>query len=361
MIGLHAFQGFLLFFLKKIAITLVSGEIMPKINGIVCYQAVNRRYGRESIIAHLREIIKIDGSDKKERRKQMSKLLLDEKPLLIIPSLAKKVGLNESIILQQIHYWLQISDHTYEGYKWMYNTYDKWAEQFPWWSKATIRRLITKLEKLGIIITGNFNKMKMDKTKWYRINYDALNDMSSPCAQNEQSRCSKLAVEEPSLSTPLPESTTEITSDSKKEEEATSAVYHFFEQNGFGTISPYIAESIHNWIRDLSEELVIEAMKTAVENNSRNWRYVSAVLKDWSDKKIKTVKEVHAAQMAFRKRQSQHRKGNKTRKELTPDWLKNEQAESKEEEPSHEMSAEQFEREREELLQRIRNYKEKPK
>ncbi|MGG3891103.1 DnaD domain-containing protein [Metabacillus fastidiosus] len=333
----------------------------PKPDEINYYQAVNTRYGRESTIAHLREIINIDGSDKKERRKKMSKLLLDEKPLLIIPSLAKKVGLNESIILQQIHYWLQISDHTYEGYKWMYNTYDKWAEQFPWWSKATIRRLITKMEKLGIIVTGNFNKMKMDKTKWYRINYDALDDMSSPCAQNEQSRCSNLAVEEPTLTTPIPESTTEITSDSKKEEEATSAVYHFFEQNGFGTISPYIAEKINGWIHDLSEELVIEAMKTAVENNSRNWRYVAAVLKDWADKKIKTVKEVHAAQMVFRKKQSQHWKGNKTRKELAPDWLKNEQAKLKEEEPFQEMSAEDFEREREELLKRIRNYKEKPK
>ncbi|MGG3889876.1 DnaD domain-containing protein [Metabacillus fastidiosus] len=294
----------------------------------------------------------------------MSKLLLDEKPLLIIPSLAKKVGLNESIILQQIHYWLQISDHTYDGHTWMYNTYDKWTEQFPWWSKATIRRLITKMEKLGIIVTGNFNKMKMDKTKWYRINYDALDDMSSPCAQNEQSRCSNLAFEEPSLSTPIPESTTEITSDNKKEEAAqatASSVYHFFEQNGFGTISPYIAESIHNWIRDLSEELVIEAMKTAVENNSRNWRYVSAVLKDWSVKKIKTVKEAHAAQEAFRKRQSHNRKGNKIRKELMPDWLKEGEAEVKETKPSQQMSTEQFEREREELLQRIRNYKEKPK
>ncbi|MEC2077498.1 DnaD domain protein [Metabacillus fastidiosus] len=292
----------------------------------------------------------------------MSKLLLDEKPLLIIPSLAKKLRLNESIILQQIHYWLQVSSHTYEGHTWMYNTYDKWAEQFPWWSKATIRRLITKMEKLGIIVTGNFNKMKMDKTKWYRINYEILDDMSSPCAQNEQSRCSKLAVEEQTLSTAIPESTTEITSDNKKEEAAqatASSVYHFFEQNGFGTISPYIAESIHNWIRDLSEELVIEAMKTAVENNSRNWRYVSAVLKDWSVKKIKTVKEAHAAQEAFRKRQSHNRKGNKIRKELMPDWLK--EGEVKETKPSQQMSTEQFEREREELLQRIRNYKEKPK
>ncbi|MGG3805226.1 hypothetical protein [Metabacillus fastidiosus] len=37
---------------------------MIKINEIACYQAVNKRYESENTIAHLREIIKIDGSDK---------------------------------------------------------------------------------------------------------------------------------------------------------------------------------------------------------------------------------------------------------------------------------------------------------
>jgi hypothetical protein len=39
----------------------------------------------------------------------MSKLLLDEQPLLIMPKLATKIGLNESIIVQQIHYWNEIN------------------------------------------------------------------------------------------------------------------------------------------------------------------------------------------------------------------------------------------------------------
>ncbi|MGG3924933.1 DnaD domain protein [Metabacillus fastidiosus] len=293
----------------------------------------------------------------------MSKLLLDEKPLLVIPSLAKQVGLNESIVLQQIHYWLQISDHTYEGHKWIYNTYDEWAEQFPWWSKATIRRIITSLEKLGILVTGNFNKMKIDKTKWYRIDYEALEGMSSPCAQNEQSMCSERAVEEINLSTPLPEITTEITSDIKKEEEAAlmtaQSPYQFFEENGFGTISPYIAENINLWINDLSEELVIEAMKIAVESSSRNWRYVSAVLKDWANQNFITVNEVHAARLAFREMQSKKRNNrpNKSRTEAIPDWLKNEQVDQSVTEKSQSIDSEDFEKEKEALLQRIRNYK----
>lgn len=294
-----------------------------------------------------------------------NKLLLDEKPLLIIPSLAKEVGLNESIVLQQVHYWLQISEHVYEGHKWIYNTYDEWVEQFSWWSKATIRRIITKLENEGILITGNFNKLKIDKTKWYRINYEKLEGMSSPCAQNEQSKSSNRAVEELNLSTPLPEITTEITTEKEIKEEADSTTAHspinFFEENGFGTISPYIAENIYSWTNDLSDELVIEAMKIAIENGSRNWKYVSAILRDWASKNYKTVSEVHAAQLAYRERKSKQTKNPKkynTRSELVPDWMNHQDGVTQPVKDSNDMDKETFEKEKQKLFERIKKYKE---
>ena len=39
----------------------------------------------------------------------MKNLLLDSYPLLIAPELAVAVGLNEAIVLQQIHYWTEIN------------------------------------------------------------------------------------------------------------------------------------------------------------------------------------------------------------------------------------------------------------
>lgn len=47
----------------------------------------------------------------------MSKLLIQESPVMIIPSLAVKIGLNEAVILQQIHYWVSMSNHVIEGRK----------------------------------------------------------------------------------------------------------------------------------------------------------------------------------------------------------------------------------------------------
>lgn len=61
----------------------------------------------------------------------MSKLLINEHPVMIIPSLALKLGLNEAVILQQIHYWLILSRHMMDGRKWVYNTYKEWQVQLP--------------------------------------------------------------------------------------------------------------------------------------------------------------------------------------------------------------------------------------
>ena len=98
-------------------------------------------------------------------------LLISEQPLLIMPNLAVKIGLNEAILTQQIHYWLQKSNKVRDGHNWIYNSHDAWLKQFPFWSKPTLKRVISSLKKQGVIATGNYNKIKMDRTIWYTINY----------------------------------------------------------------------------------------------------------------------------------------------------------------------------------------------
>lgn len=101
-------------------------------------------------------------------------LLISEPPLQVLPSLAVKVGLNEAIVLQQFHYWLQRSTNVKDGYKWIYNSYPEWNKQFPFWSLNTLKRAIHRLEKNGYLISGNYNRAGFDKTKWYRINYEKM-------------------------------------------------------------------------------------------------------------------------------------------------------------------------------------------
>ncbi len=103
--------------------------------------------------------------------------LINESPLLVLPTLACMLGLNEAIITQQIHYWLGISKHEIDGKKWVFNTYQDWQKQFPWWSLDTVKRTFRNLEKLGVLETDNYNKMNIDRTKWYTINYQRLEEI----------------------------------------------------------------------------------------------------------------------------------------------------------------------------------------
>ncbi|MEY8536040.1 hypothetical protein AALH30_21370 [Blautia pseudococcoides] len=129
----------------------------------------------------------------------MSNLLYNKRPLIVNPELACIIGLNEAIILQQVHYWIEKKKESnidfHDGRYWAYNTYEGWQNQFPFWSISTIRRTISKLEKIGLLLSGNYNRLGIDKTKWYTINYELVKELKnykqpSPSDQNEQMDCS---------------------------------------------------------------------------------------------------------------------------------------------------------------------------
>lgn len=108
----------------------------------------------------------------------MSKLLIQESPLTFQTSLAVAIGLNEAIVLQQIHYWISnVKNKGYEqdGYKWVYNTYAEWKEtNFPFWSENTIQRTFASLEEKGLVVSIQPMKGKYDRTKYYRIEHTKL-------------------------------------------------------------------------------------------------------------------------------------------------------------------------------------------
>jgi len=60
--------------------------------------------------------------------------------LVANPELAELIGLNEAIVLQQVHYWLEKTDFEAKGKKWVYNTIEQWKEQFPFFSSKNHRK-----------------------------------------------------------------------------------------------------------------------------------------------------------------------------------------------------------------------------
>lgn len=103
-------------------------------------------------------------------------LLFDAKPITVQPDLAIALGsLDEAAVLQQLDYWLGRSKHQIDGRPWVYNTIEDWLMHFPWIkSSNTMRRYFKDLMQRGLVVTGNFNRLGFDRTRWYTINYQRV-------------------------------------------------------------------------------------------------------------------------------------------------------------------------------------------
>lgn len=116
-------------------------------------------------------------------------LLIDDYPLIVLPALAEEIGLNEAIFLQQLNYWSQpklnqgIVDE--QGRRWIYNSVEAWRAQFRFFTERTLRRTISNLENLGLILsTLRYKRNPMDRTKSYAICQE--NVAALECSRNEQ-------------------------------------------------------------------------------------------------------------------------------------------------------------------------------
>ena len=112
----------------------------------------------------------------------MSKLLIDEAPVYFAKTLAKHIGLEKAIILQQVHFWLEINKREeknyYEDRYWVYSSFEQWAERdFNWWSQRKLISLFCELCDSEILIKKQLKKEQMDRTNFYTINYEKLNEI----------------------------------------------------------------------------------------------------------------------------------------------------------------------------------------
>lgn len=110
--------------------------------------------------------------------------LLDEPPIMVYPSLAKAIGINQAIVLQQLHWLLNATERSKNKYNfvdgrwWVYNTYAEWQEYFCWLSVPAIKTLFLQLERDGFILTQQGVKKATDRRKWYTIDYETWNKFS---------------------------------------------------------------------------------------------------------------------------------------------------------------------------------------
>lgn len=155
-------------------------------------------------------------------------LLFSRRPLVLNPELAARIGLNEAILLQQLHYWMKetTSGISHDNRRWIYNTLDGWREQFPFMSESTIKRGFSSLKRMGIVLVEKLSEDKHDKTNYYSIVYESryLSDEVKLTSSNGSICTDRTGQTDPieqvnvtqsigSICTDVTETTTEITTD----------------------------------------------------------------------------------------------------------------------------------------------------
>ncbi|WP_165847688.1 DnaD domain-containing protein [Ammonifex thiophilus] len=90
----------------------------------------------------------------------------------------------------------------------------------------------------------------------------------------------------------LKESTHSVPEDEGPYSPAFGELYRLFEQEFGRPLSPFEAEQISKWLKEMPPELVREALRRAVLMGRRNLKYVDGILKSWRGMGFRTLFEV---------------------------------------------------------------------
>jgi hypothetical protein len=130
------------------------------------------------------------------KHRKSNRVLLDERPLVLLPSLAKAVGVDGAIVIQQLHFHLAnpVNGREHDGARWIYKTYEDWKENdFPFWNVFKIQRVFLALEKKRVISSCQPEGRK-SRRKYYRIDYERLEQIvAAASAEHSKSACSMIA------------------------------------------------------------------------------------------------------------------------------------------------------------------------
>ena len=87
--------------------------------------------------------------------------------------IAEQHGVNCAIIYKNLSFWCAKNKannkNFFDGNFWTYNSVKAWRELFPYLGESQIKTALRKLEEAGLILSGEYNANKYDRTKWFSI------------------------------------------------------------------------------------------------------------------------------------------------------------------------------------------------
>jgi len=96
---------------------------------------------------------------------------------------AKSYGVEEAIMLKNFIFWIKTNKanrkHSHDEKWWTYNSAKDYVDIFPFWNEGKIQRIIHSLINQKVIKTGNYNKTKYDRTRWFCLVDESMLEFDS--------------------------------------------------------------------------------------------------------------------------------------------------------------------------------------
>lgn len=213
----------------------------------------------------------IDATDNtKVQEKDKSNNNFTASPFCFNGDIAEKYGIEEAILIHHFQHWISINKRQDKNFKdgktWTYQTMDEiCATLFFMKNRFKIIHLINSLIKQKVIVKGNYNKTKFDRTVWYAfVNEEEF--INPHCAKTHNRTCES--------ELPIPDSKT----DSNKEKKD-------IERNPFGLfikLSLTEKEALEKEHGKESVDKMIETMNDWIEARGKSpYTNYAAALRNW--------------------------------------------------------------------------------
>ncbi|MDZ5607057.1 DnaD domain protein [Bacillus pseudomycoides] len=147
------------------------------------------------------------------------------------------------------------------------------------------------------------------------------------------------------------------TSSQKLIDEEFKSSYNFMLKNGIALSEIAITE-LGEFCDTLGSELIMHAVNKAIDENVPKWRYIRSILSNWEKRKVKTLNDVAALDTQFELSKNKKRSsvGYTKRKEMVPEWLRQQENENPEEQ-IQQNSHSNIDEERKRLEAELKKYK----
>lgn len=193
---------------------------------------------------------------------------------------AKVVGANAAVIFHNIAFWCARNrangKHEHDGRFWTYNSASAFSELFPWLTERQIRTALGKLESAGLVVSGNYNSMPYDRTKWYAVGDEGerfalfgADKTGESTNENEEFELTKKSDQNPLNGRPVPDSKPDKKKNSKEKADAVSVIEYLNAKAG--TRYRLSGSSLNPINARLSEGFTVDDCKRVIDVKCAEW------------------------------------------------------------------------------------------